>query len=259
MFELAKLAGYLFSPLTLALGLWLLSATALLFRRRRLATALAAIAFAGLWVASTPVTGQTLAASLESRYPPRTVKETPAGDAILVLGGALVGAHPPRRPTFNLGGAATRVWHAAELYRAGKARWIVVAAGNQPGSRGQQVEADAIADMLQVLGVPRSAVVLEGRSRNTRENAANVRAVIQRLGARRVLLVTSGVHMPRAMKTFALEWAGSGVTFYPAPADIAVASPVFSADMWIPNASALGFVTGALKEYAGIVALDIIG
>lgn len=258
MFEFAKAAGYLLSPLTLVFGLWLLAAVCLLLRRRKWALGLACMAFALLWVASMPIVAHALAAPLEEKYPAVTVDASPAGDAILVLGGALSGASPPRRPTFNLGPAAGRVWYTAELYRAGKARWVVVAGGNQPGQEGEQIEADAIVEMLGVLGVPRHAIRMEGLSRNTRENAANSLPLVQALGAKRVLLVTSAIHMPRAVKTFTKVWSGSGVELVPATTDVEPETHRFMVKLWIPDASALAFVTRIIKEYAGGLVLDIM-
>lgn len=258
MFELAKLAGFLLSPLTLTLALGAMAGLLLLARWRRLAVAAAATAFTLLWLASTPMAAQSLVLSLESRFPAVSVQATPAADAIVVLGGALVGAQPPRRPTFNLGPASSRIWHAAALYRAGKAKWIIVAAGNQPGSHGQQIEAEAIAHMLEDLQVPKAAIRQETLSRNTRENAAFTRPLAEQLGVRRVLLVTSASHMPRALLTFEQEWSGLGVTFFAATADVGVTVAKNSPEMWIPDASALVYVTKALKEYAGLLALAII-
>jgi uncharacterized SAM-binding protein YcdF (DUF218 family) len=258
MFELAKAGGYLISPLTLVLGLWVLAAACLLLRRLRWALGLACVAFSVLWTASLPVVGHWLAAPLEGAYPARTVAETPSADAIVVLGGALSGARPPKRPTFNLGPAAGRVWHAAELYRAGKAPWIVVAGGNQPGQEDEQVEAEAIVEMLQTLGVPRQVVRFEGLSRNTRENAANSLPLVQAVGAKRVLLVTSALHMPRAVKTFTRAWAGAGVELIPAPTDVEPDTPRFLLKVWIPDASALAYVTRVIKEFAGGLALDMM-
>src|SRR6185369_8029123 len=129
MFELAKVGGSLLSPLTVSLGLWLLSGLVAAFRRRRWALGLAIVAFVVLWAGSTPLLAQALVGDLESRYPAQTVAETPSADAIVVLGGAVTGRHPPKRPSLSLHAASSRVWHAAELYRAGKAKWVVVAAG----------------------------------------------------------------------------------------------------------------------------------
>jgi uncharacterized SAM-binding protein YcdF (DUF218 family) len=258
MFGLAKVAGYLLSPLTLVLGLGLAAGLCLALRRRGLAGALAFTAFAALWVASTPALGVWLVGRLEARYPALTVQQTASADAILVLGGALSGASPPRRPTFNLGPSAGRVWHAAALYHAGKAKWIIVAGGNQPGHGHEQVEADAIAEMLRVLGVPPAALRLETDSRNTRENAENSRLLMERLGARQVLLVTSAQHMPRAVTTFSKAWAGSGIKLIPSPTDVQVTEDSQGPKVWLPSLEGLNDVSKGLKEFAGLLALAII-
>lgn len=258
MFEFSKLAGYVLSPLVWVLALWAGAGACVWLQRRRWALALACTGWGLLWVASLPIVAQAIAAPLEDQYPALTVQATPSADAILVLGGALSGAKPPKRPTFNLGPAAGRVWHAAELYRAGKARWVVVAGGNQPGQDGEQVEAEAIVQMLGTLGVPRQAIRMEGASRNTRENAANSLQLVRGVGAKRVLLVTSAIHMPRALKTFRKAWAGSGVELVPATTDVEPATPRFLLKLWIPDASALAFVTRIIKEYAGGIALAIM-
>lgn len=258
MYKLAKLGGYLVSPLILVLGLGLLAALCLARGRRSMAIGLASIAFAGLWLASTPIVAQALIGALESPYPALTIEATPQADAIVVLGGSVAGRHPPQRPYIGLNSASTRVWYAAQLYRAGKAKWIVVAAGGQPEFANQQVEAEAIAEMLVTLGVPARAIQLDAQSRNTRENAVNARAILDRLGARRVLLVTSAQHMPRALKTFAKVWANSDNLLIPAPTDVEVVEMRFSAFSWIPSPSALVGVTKALKEYAGTAVLGII-
>jgi uncharacterized SAM-binding protein YcdF (DUF218 family) len=158
-----------------------------------------------------------------------------------------------------LGQASTRVWHAAALYRAGKARWIVVAAGNRPEHAAEQVEAEAITEMLVQLGVPRAAIVQDGSSRTTRENARNVRPLLERLGARRVLLVTSAMHMPRALQTFEKVWGPSGPQLIPAVTDVkGPAEPFTPVELWLPSLDALLSVTRSLKEFAGMAALAII-
>ncbi|HSI53369.1 MAG TPA: YdcF family protein [Ramlibacter sp.] len=258
MFELAKIAGYLISPLTVALGLGLLAWLLFAMRRRRACLVFAMLGFATLWIASLPVVADALSSPLDERYPAVTVEATPSADAILVLGGALIAPSPPRRPMFSLGPAAGRVWHTAALFRAGKARMVVISGGNQPGYEGDPSEADAIAQMLVVLGVPEAAILREGRSRNTRENAMYVRPLLQSQGAGTVLLVTSAQHMPRALKTFEKVWGESGTKLVPIPTDIPVRPVEQSLNLWLPSQDALGGVTKALKEYAGIVGLGMI-
>lgn len=252
-------AFYWVSPFMLALELWAASIAVLWVRRQRVALALSMIGFAGLWIASLPAVSHALGSALEGRYRALTPRETPAADAILVLGGALVVAHPPERPTFVLGESSTRVLHAAALYRAGKARWIVVAAGNRPGHEGEQVEADAIAEFLVQLGVPDRAIVRERASRTTRENAVNAKPILQALGARRVLLVTSAMHMPRALKTFEKVWGPTDIQLIPAVTDVRV-TPRADAGVrvWLPSPDTLLNVTRTLKEFAGLAAMAII-
>jgi uncharacterized SAM-binding protein YcdF (DUF218 family) len=262
MYEFAKLAGYLLSPLTLAWGLGLAAGAFALAGRRRTGLVLASLAFAGLWIASMPVTAVALLRPLERQYPTVHVDAAPTADAIIVLGGAVAVAIPPVRPMFALTSSSGRIWQAAALYRAGKAPRIVVAAGGVREFEGEQVEAEAIAQMLGILGVPASAMVLEPESRTTRENAANTLPLLQRLGARRVLLVTSAQHMPRALQTFEKTWGAghAGVPILlPFPTDpVALTAGHFSLKSLLPALGALENVTRALKEYAGMLALAMI-
>ena len=145
------------------------------------------------------------------------------------------------------------------MYRAGKARWVVVSAGNQPGESAAQVEADAILEMLNTLGVPNSAIQMDDTSRNTIENARKSRKLLDGLGARRVLLVTSAQHMPRAMKTFSSVWAGSGIELIAAATDVGIVlGGSYSIWQWLPQVGALAGTTQSLKEYAGMLALDMM-
>ena len=260
MYELAKLAGYVLAPFTLVMATWLAAGLCLVRKRPQWALRLAIAGFAGLWLASMPLLAHTLVGALETRHPAMSVEATPAADAVVLLGGAVTVPRPPERPTLSMGSASSRVWHAAALYRAGKVRWVVVAAGNGPAREGLQVEADAIAGMLAVLGVPPSAIQLEGHSRNTIENATNVLPLLQRLGARRILLVTSAIHMPRAVATFRAVWKGNAIEIIPAATD-GSDRPANYFTMWevLPSLGALEAVTTALKEFAGLLTVTIIG
>jgi uncharacterized SAM-binding protein YcdF (DUF218 family) len=113
-------------------------------------------------------------------------------DALVLLGcrveeGALL---PP---------AARRVARAALAYEAGLSTRIVVSGGRAwAGS----VEADVFARELVRRGVPESALLLEGESRSTRENARYTERLVSPLGIRRVGLVSCDFHLPRALFCF---------------------------------------------------------
>ena len=160
---------------------------------------------------------------------------------------------PPAQPHLGFGAAADRVWHAAALYRAGKARWVVLSGGSPPGSENVAPEAEAMAEVLRALGVPASAMRLEGRSRNTLENALLSLALVRQGGARRVLLVTSALHMPRALAVFQAVFAGSGVTVVPAATDAeALGDEPELRTAWLPDARSLEWSSRCVKEYLGL-------
>ena len=258
MFELAKLVGWLVSPLVLAL---LLFGAALLLAwrgHRRLGLGAGLVVVIGLWAIATPLVAVSLAYPLERRFPAVLADQAPRADAIVILGGALGGARPPERPSFDLGGGADRVWHAAALFKAGRAPLVVLAGGNQPGADGVQVEAEAMRSMLLTLGVPAVAIRLEGQSRNTVENARLSLGLMQAAGAKRVLLVTSAMHMPRALRTFEAALAGSGIAVLPASTDVeALPDSLHPLGRWLPDADSLSLSTRALKEYLGLGFLSL--
>lgn len=114
-------------------------------------------------------------------------------DAIVVLGCRIL---PSGRPT---PAAARRAEAAAEAYRLGAAPQIIASGGRRWGS---QVEAEALRRTLVHAGVPEGAVMRELWSLTTHENAIYSAALLRRIAARRVLVVTCAWHMPRALADF---------------------------------------------------------
>ena len=148
------------------------------FQRMRIGLVLLGFALVALWIAATPVFANWLNWRLESQFPPVNVEKLPQSDVVILLGGVGLDLYNP----------ANRIMHALQIYRAGKAPLIVYSGGN--------------ADPLVELGVPRSALILETESRNTRENAINTAAIFKAHGWRNGILVTSAAHMPRALAAF---------------------------------------------------------
>ena len=213
-FYLSKLApAFLFPP---GLTIVLLVGAAFLRRRRpTLAGAVVFIALASTWALSTHFVAETFLRSLESRYPTILPADAPQADAIVVLGGYL---HSPggTHAFSELNESGDRLWMGAQLFRAAKAPLVLLTGGNVPMFRGHSVsEALAAKDLLQAWGVPGAAILVETESRNTRENATLSSPILAGKGARRLLLVTSAFHMPRAVAIF--RRAGMDVT--PVPTD----------------------------------------
>ncbi len=247
MLYLDKLIAQLAYPLGLSLALCVLALLLLVFGRRRLGggAVLVAVLWLGAW--SLPVVSNALRLSLEGRFANNPVAGLPQADVVVVLGGG-VSVGPPHWPYPDLGAAADRVWQGARIARAGKARWVIVTGGTMPWSGERGSVAEATRAFLVELGVPEQAVLLEGRSRSTREDALYSADLIGARGFQRVLLVTSALHMSRALESF----RAVGIEAIPAPTDFEVMPEPPSLLRWLPDADALAASTRALKEYLGL-------
>lgn len=247
---LSKLLSLFIHPLTL--GLLVVGAgLGVSYGRRRLGRAIIAGGVLVVAGPATPWAADGLQGTLEARHPPTRAAATPTADAIVVLGGA-VGAPQPPRVYPDLGGAADRVWHAARLYKADRAPFIIASGGTLPWANQAFREAPAMARLLTSWGVPRDSIVTESNSANTYENARNTAKIVQERGLDRVLLVTSALHMRRALATF----RGAGVSAIPAATDHQVVDAPMTALDFIPSAGALARSTAAIREYVGYIVYD---
>ena len=215
---------------------------------RRSAKIIVGAALLALWIAGTPICADWLTWRLESRFPPESIDSLPHSDAVIVLGG-IIGQPFTPRVSPDLGDTVDRIIEALRIYRAGKVPRIVISAGNQPQQAKLVPEAELIADFLVELGVPRSALILETRSRNTHENAVYTAAIFREHGWRSGLLVTSGIHMPRAIAAFRKE----AMNVYPASTDIhgAPIGKISLMDL-LPDPGSLARTTSALREMIGL-------
>jgi hypothetical protein len=115
-------------------------------------------------------------------------------DAVQVLGKA-VGREPVRCHRELRARAAA----AAAAHRAGATTVLSLEAL----LRGQDRPGSAIvAEHLAALGVSPERLVLEERSRSTRDEALMARDIVQHRSIQRLLVVTSAYHVPRARRIF---------------------------------------------------------
>lgn len=248
MLYASKVLTAFFTPLGICVALAILGLILLETRFRRAGCRAVLLSTAMLWITSMPVTARLALGSLEHQHLPLAVNETPPADVAIVLGGAVGGAVSPRK-NLDLGDASDRVYHAYELFKAGKVRAILVSGGNLPWSSGAEPEAETIRRLLTSWGVPNDAIFTEGSSRTTAENAREVAAAWPSLGYSSALLVTSAAHMPRALASF----KKAGVPILPASTDIHVVDERVGALDFLPNAGALAGTSDALKEAVGYV------
>ncbi len=146
-----------------------------------------------------PVGGFALS-RLEATFPPMSA---PARlDGILVIGGALNAAIFDKWPGSGFEPAIGRLYEAARLAKAHPEARVLDIGGPTPLEADRRAEADAAADVLVALGVPRERIEIERKSRNTYENALYAAAIAHPKPGEAWVLVTSAFHMPRAVGCF---------------------------------------------------------
>jgi uncharacterized SAM-binding protein YcdF (DUF218 family) len=257
---LSKLLPLLIYPLGLTC---LLLVLALVWLRRypRRASVAIATALGLLLVSSNPWVSSLVVKSLEWQTLP--TQSLPTADAIVVLGGSIYPATPPR-PWVEVSEAGDRVLYGVRLYQAGKAPLIIFSGGRITWNEGGPSEAADMAEIALAMGVPETAILQEGTSLNTYQNAVNVNQILAQRQLKRVLLVTSAIHMPRSLAIFQKQ----GIEAIPATTDYRVSETTF-AEMrdtregrilaLMPDAEHLYFLTRALKEYVGLVIYRLRG
>ena len=246
-YYLSKLFIAAFNPLGTALLLLLGAGLTLWCGRRRVSLILIGAASAWLWLWATPLASYGLRRSIEADFPSVHIDQVPAAGAIVIFGGAVSPPHIDRA-TANLTAASDRIWHAARLFRSGKAPLLLVSGGSDPVET-TTPEAQVIGSLLQELGVPAEALLIEDQSRTTRENAAFSARLLGERGIDHVLLVTSALHMRRAQRLLAAH----GLRVTPAATDYEAGSPSAGAPLlrWIPDTGALDGSSRAIKELLG--------
>ena len=118
-----------------------------------------------------------------------------------------------------LGGRPDRAFRAAELFKQGAAPKVLVTGLGDDASNKRTLEQN---------GVTNTAIIMESKSHTTRENAEFSIAILRKMGAKRVILVTSWYHSRRSLATF--EHYAPDIQFYSRPSYVGYQRPD-----WHPN------------------------
>jgi uncharacterized SAM-binding protein YcdF (DUF218 family) len=220
-----------------------------LWRRRTSLLALIAVTsvIAAYCALSMPVVALALSRALAGGYANTADPKSFAGaQAIVVLDGGtsrtsagdveLIAASAP---------SAVRALEAIKVFRILDRNPLIVVSGGAYVPRGPNPEGSGIRKALIEDGVDSTRIVLDTTSRNTREHGVNIPRILKSLGVTRFVLVTSALHMRRAMRDFAAN--GS----HPVPAPAAL-PPVRSASWW-PSTGGLDQTVDMFHELAGLL------
>lgn len=179
-------------------------------------------------------------------------------DAVVLLGGvvshgatALAGAGGPAGPSLN--DNVERLVTTFRLLRSGEVPRAILS-GGRADPDDPVVEAEILAAELAAWGIARERLIVEGRARNTRENAVEVAEIAQAAGLRRLLVVTSAFHAERARDCFRAVDLEVDLL----PVDRRAAAP-WAARSLLPRPEQLDAATRALRELLGRVVYRVVG
>jgi uncharacterized SAM-binding protein YcdF (DUF218 family) len=211
-FSASKLFWFFATPSNLLAFLTLLGfALAVRRGRRRGGLRLGAIGATAMITCGLLPVANWIILPLEQRFPPIRDAEAIAG--IVVLGGAVQSDETFARAQLVLNDAAERLTMMADLSRRYPDARVVFSGGAGTLFEDQPAEAAAVERSLAALGIDKSRVEFESRSRSTYENALYTHQLVRPSRSERWLLVTSAFHMPRAIGCF--RRAGFSVVAYP--------------------------------------------
>jgi uncharacterized SAM-binding protein YcdF (DUF218 family) len=234
-----------------------------LFDRRPTGWLLLLPACLGMWLSSTSAGADALQRALLPAYPALTVADVaelrqaaaakPGEIAIVVLGGGRE-ALAPEYGMSNLNAASLErlrygIWLARETGIP-----LAFSGGVGHAARGVAPEAE-VAARIAVQDFNVRIRWLEPQSRDTRENASFTIGALRGTGVRRLVIVTHGWHMPRAMRAFREDVARTEgpLTLTPAPMGLAQMVEV-PALRWLPSSEGQVRVRQVLREWIGLSA-----
>ncbi|HLR78765.1 MAG TPA: YdcF family protein [Burkholderiaceae bacterium] len=245
--DISSLLTSLVIPLNLCIAALVTGTVLFIARQRKIGVFVAACGL--IWVVfwSLPASSLWAGGKLEQLYPHAAPDTLPQAQAIVVLGGHTANSRQNWFEPYDPDTASPRVHTAAVLYEHDRAPYIVLSGAALDGSIS---EAEMMARILTQRGIPASALILETDSYTTHENAVYTRRKLEERDISKVLLVTSALHMPRAMAVFRKQ----GITAVAAPSRpqiVVPADPDFA--FWQPDARTLSASRSIIKEYVALM------
>jgi uncharacterized SAM-binding protein YcdF (DUF218 family) len=178
-----------------------------------------------------------------------------SSDAVVLLGGMVPHGRVQRGSPPRYEDGVERLLTTYDLLRKGEAGVAIVSGGVVDARGDEAVEASVLAEQLAAWGIARERLVVDLRALNTRQNAIEVARLARERGLRRLLLVTSAFHMPRAAGCF----RAVDLPVDQLPVDYRALEPARQPWQLAPRAQALHESTEALREWTGRATYRLLG
>jgi uncharacterized SAM-binding protein YcdF (DUF218 family) len=168
---------------------------------------------AAYWLMATPACVGWLQWPLTRGYTPLADVQDARGARTIVLlsGGTQTSSVDGLHVTVATNSSIFRAIEAARVHRLLGGATVIATGGVTNDEDRAEPESAAIKAILVDLGVPPSDIVTESRSLTTRDQAREVRAMLEAMGGPPFILVTSPTHMRRSMAAFAAVGLHPGV------------------------------------------------
>jgi len=253
-FALSKTIGFMLLPTNFLLGIGVLGALMQVTRFSSFGRKLLIASTVLLAICGFSSLGNLLLYPLEARFPPWDTA-LGAPDGIVVLGASIEAELSAAHGVPVVRSSPDRIIAAAALaHRYPNAR-IVFSGGSANLLSNDAREADYAGEIFESLGIAKSRLIMERRSRNTAENAEFSKALAAPKQGERWLLVTSAFHMPRSVGLF--RKVGFPVDPYPVDWRVGGRSDLLN---FINVADdGLGRVDIAVREWIGLLAYRASG
>ena len=203
-FTLSKIIDFILLPITWIIALSFISLVSTSVKVRKIA------GLSGLSILLIGSNGFIIN-QLQSIYeiPQTTLDQKAHFPLAVVLGGGMIRPIQEDPTRINLAESSDRCMQAALLYKAGKINRILITGGNTSIGNLKIDKSDETLSVKRLfieLGIPADSILIETKSKNTRENAIYSKKIIDSLKINQpVLFITSAYHMRRAAACFEKE------------------------------------------------------
>jgi len=196
-----------------------------------------------LLIFSLPVVADALVRPLENHYPVWSGEPIEAVQAIVILGSGAWGGAPTDPAADLRARASARMAGGVQLARTHPDLPVLV--GGMTSASEMRAWGEAVG------GIPGERFILLDESKTTEEEAQDA---ANEIAERSVFLVTSAMHLPRAV----VEFEAAGFAVIPVPVDFRQSgSKGFALFQFIPHGDAWGKTQDAIHEYLGLAAADL--
>jgi len=193
---------------------------------------------------------------LENNYQPLSYEITNFQNddnaAIVILGGGIISNTPKSKIGELSDSALKRVFEGFLIYKRTEIP-IIVTGGKLKGI--EIPEAEVMKEELLKLGVSSEDIYVESNAKNTKQNAQFVVEILENEDFDTILLVTSAVHMTRAMNYFN-KYAKSKKVI-PIPTGYLITQDRPNWYDFLPQIEFLKANASALHEYLGLIKMKV--